>query len=149
MWRYCRWTLFGYSLLSNYGQSIQRIAPCAAGMYWYLSEITSQTQSCNIGYLQSGHPVFTWAGVWRSAVVIRSQKGSSSKAAWKTLLHRHSGPSVSTVWPPATPQHWHVLWLCNAGESWKLPADGSTTADCAVDGLRLTACHEDRRTVVV
>jgi len=28
-------------------------------MYWYLSEITSDSQSCNIGYLHSGHPVFT------------------------------------------------------------------------------------------
>ena len=95
----------------------QRIAPRAAGMYSYLSEITSDTQSCNVGYLHSGHPVFTLSwGVKITAVVIRSQKKgvieqSSLENAATQTQPAASGQSASNVW--ATQLLRHIELCCD------------------------------------
>ena len=40
----------------------------------------------NSGYPSSGHSVFTWARMWGSVFIFRSQKGSTSKNVWEQLL---------------------------------------------------------------
>ena len=69
------------------------------------------------GYLFSGHAIFTWARMWGSLVIFRSQKGPESKNVWETLQLnmctiiwrapvQHSGDSVHRLlW------HWKLIAL--------------------------------------
>jgi len=42
---------------------------------------------CNFGYLSSGESVFTWARMWGSVVIFRSQKGPAGKEVRETLVY--------------------------------------------------------------
>jgi hypothetical protein len=41
----------------------------------------------SLGYLSSGHTVCTWARMWGSVVIFRSQKGFASKKVWETVVY--------------------------------------------------------------
>jgi hypothetical protein len=45
----------------------------------------------NFGYLSYGESIFTWASMWGSVVIFRSQKGTASKNVWATLIQMTDG----------------------------------------------------------
>ena len=54
---------------------------------------SSEIQIINFAYLSTGHPILTWARMWRFSVIVRNQKGSASKIMGSTDIdhHRHRG----------------------------------------------------------
>jgi len=58
---------------------MQCIVTYVAGLYWYLSKISSEVKIFNSGYLSYGHCILTWGNMWGSVVTFRGQKGPESK----------------------------------------------------------------------
>jgi hypothetical protein len=63
---------------------MQCIVTVTVGIYWCLSNISSEILVSNMGYLSSGHTILTSARMWGSVVIFRSQKGSAN---WKFGKH--------------------------------------------------------------
>jgi len=52
---------------------------------YYLSKIISEISVFNFGCLTSGHSIYSWARMWGSMVIFRSQKRSASGNVCETL----------------------------------------------------------------
>jgi hypothetical protein len=59
----------------------------ATGMYSYPSKISPRLQITNFEYVSSGHTMFTWARMWWSVVIFRSQKASTGKGLWNSGIN--------------------------------------------------------------
>ena len=61
----------------------------------------------NFGYLSFIHLKFTWARIWGSVVIFRSQKGSVSRKVWETLLLVIQSHILSII---VTTASFRLLW---------------------------------------
>ena len=86
---------------------IQCIVTCATGMYWYLSKVSSETQTVNFGYLSPGQSTLTWAFITSLFFAAkRSQRTETLRKHWVIgmcwvglLRFRYAGASCAKMVP--------------------------------------------------